>query len=231
MIREPPEEDAPISVPSSLKLPIQNKSSKPKDEALEGLCDNLEELGINFDSEDEGFLEVGIVFTEDGYGGVSGPSELEEEGVIFDQGNALRDHEDRLFESEGSESEPPPVRLEVMDTSQHPPRTIAGERQTLQDAGILFNTEATQATDWRSEVSSRAPRRERQTLQNAGILFNTEGTQATQADWRSEVSSRAPRRERQTLQDAGILFNTEGTQATQATDLRSEASSKDHFAL
>lgn len=231
MIREPPEEDAPISVPSSLKLPIQNKSSKPKDEALEGLCDNLEELGINFDSEDEGFLEVGIVFTEDGYGGVSGPSELEEEGVIFDQGNALRDHEDRLFESEGSESEPPPVRLEVMDTSQHPPRIIAGERQTLQDAGILFNTKATQATDWRSEVSSRAPRRERQTLQNAGILFNTEGTQATQADWRSEVSSRAPRRERQTLQDAGILFNTEGTQATQATDLRSEASSKDHFAL
>lgn len=189
MIREPPEEDAPSPVPPSLKLPIQNKSSKPKDEALEGLCGDLEELGINFDSEDEAvWSEAGIVFEEDGYGGVSGHSELEELGVIFDQGDALREHEDRLFESEGSDEEPPPVRLEVMDTSQHPPRIMAGERQTLQNAGILFNTEGTQATDWRSEVSSRAPRRDRQALQDAGVLFNTEGTQAT--DLRSEASSK-----------------------------------------
>eukprot|EP00435_Cladocopium_sp_Y103_P061616 s135_g23.t1 len=104
-----------------------------------------------------------------------------------------REHEDRLFESEGSDEEPPPVRLEVMDTSQHPPRhgkviPRKCERQTLQNAGILFNTEGTQATDWRSEVSSRAPRRDRQALQDAGVLFNTEGTQAT--DLRSEASSK-----------------------------------------
>lgn len=225
MIREPPEEDAPSPVPRSLKLPIE-KSLKPKDEALEGVDDELKELGINFDEDEGAFSDMGIVFTEDdGYGRVSGNSELEELGVIWDEGYAPRDHEDRLFESEGSDGEPPPVRLTVMDTSQHPPRIMAGERQTLQDAGILFNTEATQATDWRSEASCCSPQR-RQSLQDAGIRFRSEAT-----DWRSEVSSHAPRRERQTLQDAGILFNTEGTHVTQATDVRSEASSKTHFAL